>query len=164
MKKRSLQNKTRPTFEHVYLILAIELAERSTCKRLKVGCVITSEDFRYVYAVGYNGNASGLPNTCDTDEPGKCGCLHSEENAAINNQSPRSHPKVVFITHLPCSTCAKRIINLGGVKRLVYINEYRDDSSKNLFKIAGIKIEQWGKILDSPERFSRVETFIGQNF
>ena len=45
--------------------------------------MITSTDFRKVLAVGYNGNATGLANSCDRDEAGNCGCLHSEENAVI---------------------------------------------------------------------------------
>ena len=64
------------------------LIGRSTCKRLQVGCVIASEDYRKILAMGYNGNASGLPNECDSEEVGKCGCLHAEENAVINCDSP----------------------------------------------------------------------------
>jgi deoxycytidylate deaminase len=67
----------RPTFEAIYLAFAAQLAQRSTCGRLSVGCVITSTDFRYVYAVGYNGNAAGLKNGCDQDVPGACGCVIS---------------------------------------------------------------------------------------
>ena len=65
------------------------IARRSTCTRLDVGTVITTTDYRKVLAVGYNGNASGLPNSCDRDEPGNCGCLHSEENAVINCDAPQ---------------------------------------------------------------------------
>lgn len=65
----------RPSFQEIYLQLAATLAKRSTCCRLQVGTVITSEDFRKVLAVGYNGNATGLPNTCDREEPGNCGCF-----------------------------------------------------------------------------------------
>lgn len=115
----------RPSFEEIYLHLAFTLSCRSTCKRLKVGTVITSTDYRKVLAVGYNGNATGLPNQCDRDEPGNCGCLHSEENAVINCDSPRSVEKIVFVTHLPCASCAKRLINLGNVKQVVYCTEYR---------------------------------------
>ena len=79
----------RPSFQSIYLNLAHTLAQRSTCARLQVGTVITSTDFRKVLAVGYNGNATGLPNCCDRDEPGNCGCLHSEENAVINCDAPR---------------------------------------------------------------------------
>src|SRR5438552_4979340 len=110
----------RPSFPAIYLQLAKTLAGRSTCKRLRVGTVITSTDYRKVLAVGYNGNAAGLPNSCDRDETGNCGCLHSEENAVINCDSPRALEKHVFVTHLPCVACAKRLINLGGVRRVYY--------------------------------------------
>src|SRR4051812_3976190 len=115
----------RPSFETIYINLAVELARRSTCKRLRVGTVITSTDFRKVLAVGYNGNATGLTNSCDREEPGNCGCLHSEENAVINCDASRTIEKVVFVTHLPCVMCAKRLINLGNVKQVFYKESYR---------------------------------------
>lgn len=132
--------KTRPSFEEIYMQLALTLAERSTCTRLNVGTVITSTDFRKVLAVGYNGNAAGLPNQCDRSEPGNCGCLHSEENAVINCDAPRFVEKFVFVTHLPCVACAKRLINLGGVKKVFYRNSYRCDASVNLLKSVDIEV------------------------
>lgn len=135
-------NKTRPAFESIYLQLAGSLAARSTCVRLQVGTVITSTDFRKVLAVGYNGNASGLPNCCDREEPGNCGCLHSEENAVINCDAPRYVEKIVFVTHLPCVACAKRLINLGNVKTVYYGQSYRIQDSIGLLASVGIKIEQ----------------------
>ena len=133
---------SRPSFEEIYMRLAITLAERSTCARLKVGTVITSTDFRKVLAVGYNGNASGLHNGCDRDEVGNCGCLHSEENAVINCDSPRSTEKVVFVTHLPCAMCAKRLINLGNVRRVLYAHDYRRRDSVDLFAQVGVAVDQ----------------------
>ena len=65
--------KNRPSFEEVYMEFAELISKRSTCKRLSVGTVITTTDYRKVLAVGYNGNASGLKNVCDRDEPGNCG-------------------------------------------------------------------------------------------
>lgn len=132
----------RPSFEEIYMDLAFTLARRSTCVRLNVGTVITSTDFRKVLAVGYNGNATGLPNRCDRDEAGNCGCLHSEENAVINCDSPRTIEKVVFVTHLPCSACAKRLINLGNVKKIFYAHDYRTRDSLNLFETVKIEVEQ----------------------
>jgi len=132
----------RPSFETIYLRLAREIAARSTCRRLQVGTVITSTDFRKVLAIGYNGNATGLPNACDRDEPGNCGCLHSEENAVINCDAPRFLEKIVFVTHLPCVMCAKRLINLGNVKKVFYAQEYRSRDSLDLFDNVGIRVEQ----------------------
>jgi dCMP deaminase len=132
----------RPTFQRIYLDLAHRLAERSTCARLKVGTVITSTDYRKVLAVGYNGNATGLHNGCDREEPGNCGCLHSEENAVINCDAPRSVEKIVFVTHLPCVQCAKRLINLGNVRKVFYGQDYRVRHSLELLRSVGIEIEQ----------------------
>ena len=130
----------RPTFQQIYLRLAKELSERSTCRRLRVGTVITSVDFRKVLAVGYNGNATGLPNQCDREEPGNCGCLHSEENAVINCDTPRHVDKLVFVTHLPCVACAKRLINLGNVQAVYYDQEYRIRDSVDLLQGVGIDV------------------------
>jgi dCMP deaminase len=140
----------RPSFESIYLQLAHTLAKRSTCQRLQVGTVITSTDFRKVLAIGYNGNATGLPNCCDRDEPGNCGCLHSEENAVINCDAPRFIEKYVFVTHLPCTQCAKRLINLGSVKAVFYDREYRSKDSLELLRSVGIRVERIGD--EEPEK------------
>ena len=132
----------RPSFPAIYLTLAETLAHRSTCHRLSVGTVITTTDFRKVLAVGYNGNATGLHNGCDRDEPGNCGCLHSEENAVINCDAPRFLEKIVFVTHLPCVQCAKRLINLGNVRKVYYRNDYRIRDSIEILRQVGIETEQ----------------------
>jgi dCMP deaminase len=139
----------RPTFPEIYLKLAALMASRSTCRRLNVGTVITSTDYRKVLAVGYNGNASGLPNACDRDEEGNCGCLHSEENAVINCDSPRHLEKFAFVTHLPCPACAKRLINLGNVRKVFYGSDYRSRRSLELFAQVGIEVEHLPDALTS---------------
>ena len=135
--------KQRPSFEEVYMQFAETIARRSTCARLAVGTVITTTDYRKVLAVGYNGNASGLANSCDREEPGNCGCLHSEENAVINCDAPRHTEKFVFVTHLPCAACAKRLINMGNVKKVIYKNDYRKTCSMDLLKSVGIEVKQF---------------------
>ncbi len=138
----------RPSFPKIYLDLAYTLAKRSTCHRLQVGTVITSTDFRKVLAVGYNGNATGLHNGCDREEPGNCGCLHSEENAVINCDSPRMVEKIVFVTHLPCVQCAKRLINLGNVKQVIYGQDYRIRDSLEILRGVGIQVEHYEELRD----------------
>lgn len=147
--------RTRIPFEQIYMRLAQTMAERSSCARLQVGTVITSTDFRKVLAVGYNGNATGLHNGCDRDEPGNCGCLHSEENAVINCDAPRFIEKLVFVTHLPCTACAKRLINLGNVKKVFFGQDYRLKDSVKLFEQVGIEIHQ---LLPWPDQSSQVSS------
>lgn len=132
--------KHRPSFEEIYMNLAYSLADRSTCKRLSVGAVITSTDYRYVYAIGYNGNASGMQNCCDRDEIGNCGCLHAEDNAVINCTCSRETPKIVFVTVNPCVMCAKRLINMGNIKKVYYSEPYRLSDSLLILEQAGIEV------------------------
>jgi dCMP deaminase len=121
---------------------ALLIAQRSTCARLSVGCVIASADFRKIISMGYNGNASGLTNACDTAEAGACGCLHAEDNAVINCDAPRGTPKIVFCTHMPCKMCAKRFVNLGNVEHVYYLKEYRIRDGLGVLHDAGIGYER----------------------
>jgi dCMP deaminase len=130
----------RPSFDQIYMRFASEIAERSECQRLKVGCVITSTDWRSVYSLGYNGGPSGLEHTCNPLNVGECGCLHSESNAVINCHEPRTSPKLIYLTHAPCLMCATGLINLGGVRRVTYRNEYRLRNGLDLLLKAGIEV------------------------
>ena len=129
--------------------MAVTLSARSTCTRIsssgavmQVGAVITSADYRYVFGAGFNGNASGLSNACDSDEPGACGCIHAEANAIVNCRASRSESKIVFCTHLPCKACAKLLINLGGVQAVYYAKDYRLRDACTLFSRVGIAYER----------------------
>lgn len=138
MKFPKIKNQ-RLSFENIYMELAKSLAFRSTCQRLNVGAVITSSDFRQVLAVGYNGNAAGLPNKCDQHEQGDCGCVHAEANAIINCHAPLTQPKIFFSTFSPCINCAKLMLNLGNLKKLFYCHEFKNKEPLEILKKAGIK-------------------------
>ncbi len=140
----------RPSFQSIYMSMAESLAQRGTCirlnsqgERMMVGAVITTADFSQVLSVGYNGNARGLPNCCDSDEPGKCGCIHAELNAIIQCRALAQVPKVVFCTHLPCPMCSKYIIQLGGVSHVYFARDYRIRDGLKYLEQARIKSELW---------------------
>jgi deoxycytidylate deaminase len=61
----------------------------------------------------------------------------------INCDAPREIKKFVFVTHLPCAACAKRLINLGNVEKVVYGNSYRKLDAINLLESVGIKVHQF---------------------
>lgn len=136
----------RPRFETIAMNIATGIAARSTCRRLQVGCVIFTEDFQRLLAWGYNGNAAGLPNDCESEEPGKCLCAHSEINALIKCREGRETNKILLCTDLPCQACAKAIINLGGVKKVIYLRDYRIKDSLAYFKFVGIEYEKFDPI------------------
>lgn len=133
----------RPAFESIFLQLAQLMAKRSTCLRLQVGAVVTTTDHRRVLAIGYNGNASGAPNQCDVvgeAAVGGCGCLHAEENAIINLDSPRGIQKIFYTTHSPCMMCAKRIVNVGGVVEVRYLEAYRITAPVDFLIEMGLRV------------------------
>lgn len=139
-----LPPRIRPSFEDIFMAFAQLLSERSTCRRASVGCVIASLDFRQVYSVGYNGNARGGPNDCDRigeQAIGNCGCIHAEANAVVNCTTSRESTKIVLVTTLPCVACAKMMINMGGVVRVIYKTAYRSTESIEWLKRADIEVE-----------------------
>jgi len=120
-----------------YMIFAYTVAENSHCRRLKVGALIANKRLDQIYGFGYNGNAKGLANDCDSSTPGKCGCIHAEMNALLK-AVPDDKEKVMFLTHSPCLTCAKLIIN-SGFKYLYYGELYRDSGPLKLLDYSGVR-------------------------
>lgn len=132
----------RISFEEIYMRLAYDLSKRSTCCRLNVGAVIVSDDYSQVYGIGYNGNAAGLNNSCDSYEAGNCGCLHAEDNALLKCNAGKNEKKRIFVTHQPCAYCAKRMVNKGGVTKVYYCQPYRLKAGLEVLEQAGIEVIQ----------------------
>lgn len=132
----------RPSFPYIYMRLAEMISNRSTCNKKSVGCVITSADYNYVYAVGYNGNFSGGPNACDfiTYRGDGCGCIHAEINALIRC-TVLDRNKVMFSTVAPCPDCAKVIVN-SGFKKVFYRDDWENDLGIQILKTGGIEVEK----------------------
>ena len=98
--------------------------------------MVTDANLENVLAIGYNGNAKGLPNKCDSTVPGSCGCIHSEVNALV--KAPGAvKDKVVFVTNSPCVMCAKLMMN-SGVTHVFFRKAYRDPSGTELLTSAGV--------------------------
>jgi dCMP deaminase len=131
----------RPSLESLIMDFAMALTRRATCKRFQVGCVIASQDMTQIYGFGYNGTAKGRSHDeCHVDQPGSCGCVHSEINALIKVRA-NDPKKVAFVTAQPCVTCAKAIVN-SGVSKLYYRSAYRSDEGLEILKDAGVELER----------------------
>ena len=48
---------------------------------------------------------------------------------------------MIYVTHQPCITCAKMIIN-AGIERVVYVGTYPDENSRHFLKEAGVSLVQ----------------------
>ena len=91
---------------------------------------------------GYNGTPSGFENICEDDDGyTKWYVLHAEANAilkvASSNQTCQG--ATLYITMSPCQGCSK-LIHQAGIKRLVYIKEYKDTSGVRFLEKAGVSI------------------------
>lgn len=137
----------RPRWDDIYLTLALILSQRSTCKRASVGSVITSWDHTRVLSVGYNGNYRGGPNTCDTDVPGACGCVHGETNSIIKLNYNDPEDKRMYCTTSPCYNCAKMIIQ-ANIREVVYHKRYRKTDGIELLQNNNIRVV-WKKHIKS---------------
>jgi len=104
--------------------------------------VIVTDENTQVLAVGYNGNYSGGPNEVESAEPGNSGMIHAEINALLKCDYNNRGKKIMYITLSPCKMCAKAIIN-GGVKEVVFDEEYRDLSGIELLRSAGVSVRRY---------------------
>lgn len=131
----------RPSIESIHMHYALDIAQRSTCLRKKVGSVIVSPDMNQVLAIGYNGSHRGGKNECDTPEAGNCGCIHSEQNSLLKTVA-NPEGAICFVSLSPCKMCAKILIN-RGISKVVYFEEYRDLSPVKLMQDAGLVVEKF---------------------
>ena len=126
--------------------LALMVSQRSTCSRRQVGA-LAEKDGR-VLVTGYNGAPSGFPHCtdrggCRLDESGGClDAVHAEANliAFAAKHGIALEGATVYTTCAPCLDCAKLLIN-AGIKKVAYMEEYRDTRGKDLLIQAGVKVE-----------------------
>ena len=128
----------RPSWDKIWMTMAETIALRSHHSEFKVGALIVTSDNTQVLSLGYNGNAAGLSNVPQSEEPGCSGLLHAEINALLKLDYNNPKDKVMYLTLSPCETCAKAIIN-SGIKKVVYKEKYRNEEGLYLLKTANIE-------------------------
>lgn len=110
-------------WDDYFLNLARETATRSNCVRRQHGAVIVRN--RRIRSTGYNGPPSGHAH-CDegacpragSDETSgwaydSCVAIHAEANAILYSSPEQREGGSIYITGVPCFTCAKLIANSG---------------------------------------------------
>jgi len=144
----------RPSWDQYFLTITRQVAERSTCKRAKVGAVIVRD--KNILATGYNGAPAGLAHCTEV------GCLmyesktpsgdieencyrtiHAEINAiaqaAKNGVSIRD--AAIYVTHTPCIHCLKVLINTG-IKHIFYERDYKVATVRELLVSTDVVIKK----------------------
>jgi dCMP deaminase len=127
------------------------VAQRSTCTRRAVGAIIVKD--KRILSTGYNGAPSGIGHCLEIgclretmnipsgERHELCRGIHAEQNAIIQAAYHGVSVKdaVLFCTNLPCSICAKMLIN-AGIKKIYYQTGYADDLSRDLLDEAGVEV------------------------
>ena len=67
--------------------------------------------------------------------------LKPEINALLKCDYNNPKGKKVYVTLSPCRACCKAMIN-GGIKEVIYLEEYRDISGFDFLKGANVKIRK----------------------
>ena len=141
----------RPSWEDYFMDIAMHVAKRSTCLRRSVGAIIVKD--KRILSTGYNGAPTGVRHCEEVGclreqlgiESGKmhelCRGIHAEQNAIIQAAYHGVSLKgaSVFCTNLPCSICAKMIIN-AGIRKIYYRSGYADELSQDMMQEAKIEL------------------------
>ncbi len=129
-------------YDRAYLRMASSWAELSHCKRKQVGALIVKDDM--IISDGYNGTPSGFDNCCENEE-GETHwyVLHAEANAILKVAKSTNNARgaTLYLTLSPCKDCSKLILQ-AGIKRVVYVFQYKDSSGVDFLSAAGVEIEQ----------------------
>jgi dCMP deaminase len=137
-----MTDKKQQILDQRYLKMADIWAQNSYCKRRKVGALLVKD--KMIISDGYNGTPSGFENECeDENNKTKTYVLHAEANAItkVAKSGNSSLGATLYVTSSPCIECSKLIIQ-AGIKRVVFIENYRLEDGINLLKRANIDVEQ----------------------
>lgn len=160
----------RPTWDQLFIKIAKEVSDRSTCMRIKVGCVLVRDN--RIISMGYNGSAENAEH-CEEHwkkyyQENEVNCfnfhefskttqfyqlhhewaetheVHAEQNAiayaAKNGISTRD--SILYVTYSPCIHCAK-LISQASIKEVRFLHKYdRDCEGIKFLENCNIKCTQ----------------------
>ncbi len=143
----------RPSWTDYFMGITELVAGRSTCTRRAVGAVLVKN--KQILATGYNGAPTGVSHCSETgclrekmnipsgERHELCRGVHAEQNAIVQAAYYGVSIKgaTVFCTNLPCSICAKMLIN-SGITTIYYKSGYADPISEEMMAEAGIEVIQ----------------------
>ncbi len=134
----------RLPLDSIFMRTAILFAERSTCRRKKVGAVLVKD--KRIISTGYVGSPSGHMHCIDfgldclIGPNGGCvRTIHAEINAVLfaAKNGISTHGTILYCTLSPCIDCAKMLIS-AGISKVFYYEEYRDKYPISILQNSGI--------------------------
>ena len=131
-----------PRFDF-YRSLAYLASQRSTCPRAQVGCILVRDGG--ILAVTYNGSPAGSPHCMDVGchvVDGHCIRVTHAEIYAIAycaREGISTKGATAYVTHQPCSSCAKALVR-AGIKEVFFYEAYGPLDGVAILVEAGIPI------------------------
>jgi len=143
----------RIPFDEYLFNIVKEVAKRSTCLRRQVGAVIVKD--KQIISTGYNGAPSGCVHCLDIGcireklgiKSGErydiCRAGHAEFNAIAQaaKHGIATKGSIIWTQWIPCSYCAKAIINSGIISVHVIYNDVLDPLGRDLLEEAHVSVE-----------------------
>jgi dCMP deaminase len=134
--------------------IALLVAKRSTCMRRAVGAVLVKN--KRILSTGYNGAPSGMKHCLDIgclrkqlqvasgEKHELCRGIHAEQNAIIQAayHGVSINGATLYCTNLPCSICAKMLIN-AGIRGIIFHRGYADRISTELLAEADVSVNRF---------------------
>jgi len=134
----------RISWTEYFLVQAKIIALRSSCPRLTVGCVIVRD--KRTIAGGYNGSIRGdvhcVDEGCKIRDNHCIRSIHAEANAILQcaKLGVSTDGAHLYVTHFPCLSCAKLIIQ-AGITRVYYEEDYHNDEyAQEMFRKAAVTV------------------------
>lgn len=127
-----------------FMKMTASISQRSTCVRRRVGCIVVKNNLENVYSIGYNGSPSGKENGCKKLDSGSCGCIHAEVNA-LKKINFEIEDSILLCTLSPCKNCSKEILKYP-IRRVIYLEAYRDLEGVNYLKKKGVIVNSWEEL------------------
>lgn len=132
-------------YDRAYLRMATEWSQLSHCVRKQVGAIMVRDG--QIIADGYNGTPSGFENACENEDGDtKWYVLHAEANAIMKvaKSTNSAHNSTLYLTMSPCKDCSK-LVHQAGIKRVVYLDKYKDTAGLELLEQAGVEVVQFDR-------------------
>ena len=135
--------KKQKEMDETYLKMAKTWSDLSYCARKKVGALIVKNGM--IISDGFNGTPSkSKPNVCENiNGETHWWVLHGEANAILKcaKHGQSCDESTLYQTHSPCKDCSKLILQ-AGIKRVVYIEDYKDLSGIDLLLESGVIVDK----------------------
>lgn len=157
----------RPNWDEYFMACAQLIANRSSCDRLHVGCLLVNN--KRIIATGYNGHIRGSPHISVVIDGHEQMTIHAETNAITDSASRgvSLQYSTAYVTHYPCINCAKNLIS-AGIKEVIYGEDINSDICAQLYLMVGVRIHKYinnylNQILSNNQQNNQQKYVIGCN-